>query len=130
MPDEVVGDDTCADPADPHDQDDAAPDRSPEWNVRQTVAWIIWRRLPPPEVLRVLDATFDYDEATSEAKDLNKEVTTALDALNHAVMADRIVARARPSRSPTTPNEHWPRGPIPANTIDELRRIDMLGWCQ
>ena len=78
-----------------------------------------------------LDAAYDYDdEATPEAKDLNKEVTTALDELNHAVMADRIVARARPSHSPTTPNEHWPRIPIPANTIDERRRIGVSGWCQ
>jgi hypothetical protein len=72
MPDEVADNDNDADPADPHDQDAATPDSSPDWNVRQALDWIIRVRLPSAEWLGLLNTASNYDEATPAAKCLSR----------------------------------------------------------
>jgi hypothetical protein len=127
MPDEVAGDDTCADPADPHDQDDAAPDSSPNWNVSQALVWIIWRQPPSAELLKMLQTVSDEDNAPPAVKALAKKVATALDVLNYAAMAGRLPVCARRSFKLGPPPSPPPRECVPANVIDEVRRIGADG---
>jgi hypothetical protein len=130
MPDGVAADDNGADPADPHDQDDTTPFSSPDWNVRQALTWIIWRRPPSVELLKLLDTASDEDDAEPADKDLAKQIATALDEMNHAAMAGRLPVRARQSDKLWPPPARPTRKCIPANVIDEVRRIGIDGWCR
>jgi hypothetical protein len=108
MPNEVAGEDTGAFPADLH-----AAELPPDWDVPQTLAWIAHRGRP----------------LAAEQADDDAILDRALEVLNNAVRAGKIVARGRPSSSHARPQAHRPREPIPADVIDELRRIDAAGWC-
>lgn len=88
------------------------PEFPADWDVLEIITWIIYRGTPSIEALS------------------NDDIERALESLNNAIRTHQLDVRGRPSPSHTEPNAHRARVKIPGDVVDELRRIDALGWCR